>query len=97
MPPDHTQPEPLSQARPHRVLCNYMLRDSHWSVHFVIGQERIGRWYTYRDVEKVLDILRAGNASPEELAEAMLDIKRWGRGSTRLNLTREQFRKLQGP
>jgi hypothetical protein len=95
MPNGYNVPADISEARPYRVLCNYMLRDSSWSVHFVVGQEAVGRWFHYREPGKVLDILRTGGASEEAITQALLDMKRWGRGSTRIDLTAAQWEKLR--
>jgi hypothetical protein len=92
--PETNYPGPLTEARPHRVQCNYMLRTA-WHVHFVRQQQLVGRYYDLKSPEAVLDLLRRCAATEEEIAEAMRDMKRWGRGSTHVNLTQAQFDKLQ--
>gem|GEM_PF-6823605 len=76
-----------THTRRYRILCNVMQSD--WSVHFIDhdGQTRIGPWILLDTHEEVLEILRWGEITEEELEDHNRSIRRWGFSSAELLLT----------
>ncbi len=78
---------------PHRVLMNFMLRES-WSIHFIAEDCRtpIGGYFKLKDLDVLRDLVRRGNC--ENVDEFDQCVRHWGRGSVYLQLTEQQYRQL---
>src|ERR1700678_586983 len=66
-----------------RILANFMLRDT-WSVHCVAQDCKtlVSEWVTVKTDETLLRLLKASGATEQNLIEIQRDMKRWGKGST---------------
>ena len=71
-----------------------MIRGNAWSVKFLRGQQRVGRYRNFSEPERVLELLRRGHATDEQIIQAHEAMRQNGKGSTYLNLTDEQFCRL---
>lgn len=86
--------------RYHRALLNFQNYTGLWSVHFVDGDCRtqIGKKTRYIDFVSLEDLrafVKRCNPDPGEVEEFEHNIQAWGRGSIFVNLTDEQYRKLE--
>ena len=72
------------------------IASSDWAVHFIApdGKTRIGPWLLRESHEAVLETLRWGNISKEELEAHKADIRFWGCSSVHLELTDAQYAAL---
>ena len=70
-----------------RILLNFMNRDG-WSVHCLAPDCKtlVSQWITVRTDETLLRLFKASGATPTQMDEIERDIKRWGRGSTLLDV-----------
>jgi hypothetical protein len=70
------------------ILVNFMRRDG-WSVHCLAADCRtvISPWVTIGSDEALLHQLQASGATPGQMEEIQRDMKRWGRGSTFIEVT----------
>jgi hypothetical protein len=71
-----------------QVLVNFMRRDG-WSVHCLAADCRtvISPWVTIGSDEALLHQLQTSGATPGQMEEVQRDMKRWGRGSTFIEVT----------
>jgi hypothetical protein len=82
------------EMRTYRVLANVAKSD--WAVHFIgpDGRTRIGPWLLFDSHKEVLEILRWGDISADELEEHQSSLRRWNFSSAVLHLTEPKYRVL---
>jgi hypothetical protein len=71
------------QTEPMRILINFRHR-SGWSIHCLAPDCKtlVSPWLTVQEDETLLRVLAASGATPAQLDEVVKDMRRWGRGST---------------
>ena len=82
-----------------RILMNFMLVNGAWSVSFLEQDARtsLPRTFVFQDSAKVMELaMRGGADSLSADKQAIQYALGVGRGSTWLNLTREQYATLKG-
>jgi hypothetical protein len=68
-------------------MVNFDHRLDGWAVHCMDGRIRVGPWARVRgDGFTLLRLFRYIGAGEDELAEAEIDLRRWGRGSIHVDL-----------
>lgn len=86
------------EPRPHRVLLNFVRRESTYLVHFLAEdcRTRISRFYRLPDKEALRGLVMRTKPSDEALASLLHALETWGQGSQFLQLTAEQYSALVG-
>jgi hypothetical protein len=80
--------EAARQNNPMRVLVNFLHR-SGWSIHCLEEDcaTPIGQPVTVATDEMLIRLMKASGAGPVELDEISRDMRRWGRGSTPIDVS----------
>jgi hypothetical protein len=75
------------QTEPMRILINFRHR-SGWSIHCLAPDCKtlVSPWLTVQEDETLLRVLAASGATPAQLDEVVKDMRRWGRGSTFIDI-----------
>ena len=84
------------EPRPHRVLLNFVRRESAYLVHFLADDcsTRISRFYRLPDKEALRGLVMRTRPGEEALAAFNHALETWGQGSQFLHLTGEQYRSI---